>query len=64
MTLKQELHHLIETLPEDQMEQARKLLGDLSERNSASLGRTADDKQVRPIEEIAAELAAEVPKEE
>jgi hypothetical protein len=61
MSGKEELHQLVDRLPAERVESARKALVDLcAEPPSGSIRPPLE----RPIEEILRQLAAEVPREE
>lgn len=64
MTPREELQELIASLPEDQIEHAGKVLRSLRGHRRPRFGRSSGKTAARPIEDIAAELAAEVPAQE
>lgn len=61
MSAREELHQLVDRLPADQVQAARKILGDLCREPASGPGQIRVD---RPIEEILKELAAGIPREE
>jgi len=64
MTPREELQELIASLPEDQIEHAGKVLRGLCGHRRPRFGRSLGKSAARAIEDIAAELAAEVPAQE
>lgn len=64
MSGKEELHRLVERLPADRVESARKALADLCAEPGVGSKQPFSEEAVRPIEEILKELAAEIPPEE
>ena len=64
MSLKDELHQLVERLPESRRKKAKKLLQQLCQPQASLSAEPATARPMRPIEEIAAEHAAKVPAEE
>ena len=63
MTSRQELHNLIEVIPDAALEHAKELLSPLCAQPKKSPPGGAPPRR-RPIERLAAELAARVPAEE
>jgi len=64
MTPREELQQLIASLPEDRIEYAGKVLRGLYGHRRPRSGRSSGKSAARAIEDIAAELAAEVPAQE
>ena len=60
MSGKEQLHQLVESLPADRLESARKALTDLCEESSGSGQLSAE----RAIEQILEDLATRIPREE
>jgi hypothetical protein len=58
---KEELHQLVDRLPADQVQAARKILGDLCGEPGFGSNQVPPE---RPIEDILRELAAGIPQEE
>ena len=61
MSAKEELHQLVDRLAADQVQIARKVLGDLCRQPASGSNQFPSE---RPIEEILKELAAGIPREE
>ena len=61
MSGKEKLHELVDRLPADRVESARKVLTDLCEEGPSGSSQLPAE---RPIEEILKDLAAGIPREE
>ncbi len=61
MSGKEELHQFVDRLPADQVQTARKILGDLCREPASGSNEFPAE---RPIEDILRELAAGIPREE
>ena len=61
MSGKEELHQLVDRLPVERVDTARRVLGDLRGEPASGSNQLAAE---RPIEEILKELAAGIPREE
>ncbi len=64
MRSREELHQLVDRLPADRVEEARKGLTELCDGPAAGFRPLSHDAPTRPIEEILRGLAAEIPQEE
>ena len=63
MSTREELHHLIDSLPDGEVAEVKEIVQAVRQQKRVAEAE-AGGAGVRPIEEIAAELAAKVPQEE